>query len=81
MFSAHSSGEDLFWGVLVFVAGFLLFWYREDIGNLTGVTLGLGGSVSSPTPGRMLVPFALVFMLVGALMVAGSLHGLLFAGA
>ena len=81
MLDVNSPLKVLAAGILMFAAGFLLYWYREDIGKLTGVTLGLWGSVTSRTPGWMLVPFALALMLAGAALIVGSLCELLFSGA
>ena len=49
-------------GLLLIVGGVLLFIYRDPIGNFTGYYVGRGKRVDKPTPGFLLIPFAMVFI-------------------
>ena len=53
---------DFFLPVAVIVIGFIVFIYRNQIGGFTGYYTGKSGYVDKPTPGCMLVPFALVLI-------------------
>lgn len=69
----HSRSADILCAVLLIVIGVLLIIYRNEIGALTGYYAGRGGYVDKPTPGWMLIPFALVLIVGGIVMIARSL--------
>lgn len=55
--------------------GILLFRHRREIGSLTGFYAGRGGRVDKPTPGWMLIPFAIALVALGCLVLYRSLFG------
>jgi len=59
-------------GLVVFGWGFALVRYRNELGDLTGFHIGHGGYLSSKTPGWMLLPFGVLLMAAGALVIVGS---------
>ena len=65
-------------GLVFFAWGYLLVRYRHEIGGATGYYVKM--YVSSRTPGWMLVPFGVLFMLGGGLVVLGSLIELICPG-
>jgi len=68
----HSPLTDILFAVVLIVIGVLMFIYRKEIGELTGYYAGRGGFVDKPTPGWMLIPFALALIVAGvAVMVRG----------
>lgn len=56
---------DFFIPVTIIVIGFIVFIYRNQIGGFTGYYTGKGGYVDKPTPGCMLIPFALALIVLG----------------
>lgn len=66
-------------GLLIIAIGVLLFIYRDPIGEFTGYYVGRGKLVDKPTPGCLLVPFAVAIIVVGLLLVIKSIQAL-FAG-
>lgn len=64
----HSPLLDVLGGLAMIVAGVLLLIYRNDIGAFTGYYASRGAYVDKPTPGWMLIPFALI-LIVGGLIV------------
>jgi hypothetical protein len=71
--SLQSPLTDLVVAVVITIAGGLLFVYREQIGAFTGYYTGKGGFVDKPTPGCLLIPFALVLVIGGALLIVRTL--------
>jgi len=68
----HSSYVvDLLTAVGLIVAGVLMFIYRKEIGAVTGSFNGTGRFIDKPTPGWMLIPFALVLIAGG---ISGIVH-------
>jgi len=61
---------DVLCAIGLIVVGALMFAYRNDLGALTGYYAGKGGYVNKPTPGWMLIPFALALMIGGVLVIA-----------
>jgi hypothetical protein len=57
---------DITFAIVLIAAGVLLFINRRGIGAFTGYYVGRGGRVDKPTPGWMLIPFALVLIFAGA---------------
>jgi len=55
-------------GVVFIVCGILMFLYREQIGSFTGYYTGRGGFVDKPTPGCLLIPFALALIVGGIIL-------------
>jgi len=66
----HSPLVDIIFAVVLIVIGVLMLIYRDEIGALTGYYMGHGGHVDKPTPGWMLIPFALA-------LIAGGVFGIL----
>lgn len=64
---------DILCGVVLIVLGILMFLYRNSIGEFTGYYAGRGGQVDTPTPGWMLIPFALALIAGGLLLVLKSI--------
>jgi len=58
---------DITVGILIILTGVLFFVYRHSIGNATDYYVGHGRWVDKPTPGWMLIPFALVIIAIGAM--------------
>lgn len=52
--------------------GILLFRHRREIGSLTGFYAGRGGRVDKPTPGWMLIPFAVALIALGCIVLYRS---------
>ncbi len=69
----HTSYPDIFCGLLMLAAGIILFLYRNEIGNFTGYYTGRGGYVDKPTPGCLLIPFALALAVGGVIIVVRSI--------
>ncbi len=65
----HSPVADIICGVVLIIIGALMVVYRNKIGGFTGYYTGRGGYVDKPTPGWMLVPFALALMIGGAVVI------------
>lgn len=63
---------NFFCGVLLLVSGVLMFIFRNDLGNFTDYYAGKGGYVDSPTPGWMLIPFAIALAAGGLLLMIKS---------
>ncbi|MBA4372588.1 MAG: hypothetical protein C0402_06960 [Thermodesulfovibrio sp.] len=63
---------DFFCGFLMLVGGVLLFIYRNEIGNFTDYYTGRGGYVDKPTPGCLLIPFALALVAGGVIIILKS---------
>ena len=62
----HSSyAVDLLTSVGLIVAGILMFIYRKEIGDITGQFNGTERFIDKPTPGWMLIPFALALIVGG----------------
>ena len=55
----------LFASVFAFVAGCLMFRYRREIGGATDYRVATGKYVDRPTPGWMIVPFAIALAVLG----------------
>jgi hypothetical protein len=53
--------------------GVLMFIYRDRIGAFTGYYVGRGGHVDNPTPGWMLILFALALIALGVLVFSRSI--------
>ncbi len=64
MMTAQNGISDLLVGMLLIADGVLFFMYRNRIGSFIGYYTGHGGYVDRPTPGCLLVPFA-VALIVG----------------
>ena len=68
----HSPFLDILCAVVLIGIGVLMFIYRNRIGAFTGYYVGRGGHVDKPTPGWMLIPFALVLIAAGVLVIFRS---------
>jgi hypothetical protein len=62
-------------GLIFFGWGYALVRYRDAIGSATGYYVQML-YVSSRTPGWLLVPFGVLFMLLGGLVAVGSIVAL-----
>ncbi len=60
---------DILVAAVLIVIGVLMFIYRNRIGDFTGYYTGRGGYVDKPTPGWMLIPFALALIVGGVVMI------------
>jgi len=58
---------DIICAVGLIIIGVLMLKYRKELGELTGFYTGTGGYVNKPTPGWMLIPFALVLIVAGVM--------------
>ncbi len=65
----HSPLADILVAVVLIVIGVLMFIYSNQIGDFTGYYAGRGGYVDKPTPGWMLIPFALALIVGGVVMI------------
>lgn len=63
--SISSPYADIFCALLVLASGVLLLIFRNGIGNFTDYYTGRGGYVNKPTPGCLLIPFALALIVGG----------------
>jgi hypothetical protein len=70
---------DINVGIVIIILGCLLFIYRDTIGDLTGYFVGRGKIVDKPTPGWMLVPFALGIIVVGSVFLVRGIYKLFAA--
>jgi len=70
---------DITVGIVIIILGGLLFIYRDTIGDLTGYFVGRGKIVDKPTPGWMLVPFALGIIVVGSVFLVKGIYKLFTA--
>lgn len=64
---------DILFGVLMLACGVLMFLYRNVIGDFTDYYTGKYGYVDKPTPGCLLIPFALVLIVGGVMVIIKSL--------
>jgi len=64
---------DMLFAIGMIVVGVLMFIYRNKIGEVTGWWTGTGGFVDKPTPGWMLIPFALALIVGGVAVFVQSL--------
>ena len=60
---------DFIVGLLFIAVGIILFIYRNQIGSFTGYYTGRSGYVDKPTPGCMLIPFALALIVGGIILI------------
>ena len=61
--------------IFLIVIGILLFIFRNEIGSFTGYYAGHGRYVDKPTPGCLLIPFALFFIIGGAVLLVRYITG------
>ncbi len=61
----HNYYASIIIGVVITIIGVLLFVYRDAIGKFTGYYVGRGRFVDKPTPGWLLIPFAVAFIAGG----------------
>jgi hypothetical protein len=64
-------------GILIIIGGILLFKYRDTIGDFTGYYVGRGKLVDKPTPGCLLIPFAIAIIASGLIILAKSISVIL----
>lgn len=63
---------DVTVGILIILVGVLFFIYRHPIGDATGYYVDIGQKVDKPTPGWMLIPFALALIAIGVFVAFSS---------
>jgi hypothetical protein len=68
----HSPIVDTLFAIGLIAAGVLMLIYRDKIGEITGYWTGTGGYVDKPTPGWMLIPFALALIVAGIMTLVHS---------
>lgn len=68
---------DIVVGVVILVAGILLFVYRRQIGDFTIHAVNRGRVIDRPTPGFMLIPFAIALIICGSMVIINSVQVLL----
>ncbi|MBI5640170.1 MAG: hypothetical protein HZA17_07090 [Nitrospirae bacterium] len=66
---------DLFCSALFIVLGIVMFIYRNQIGDFTGYYTGKYGYVDKPTPGCLLIPFALALIAGGVILIIRTITG------
>ena len=71
--------SDLFFAAFMLIIGILMLIYRNQIGEFTGYYVR-GNLVNTPTPGWMLIPFALMFIIFGIRGVISAAGQLLSGG-
>lgn len=76
----NSPFADLFCAVLILAAGVLMFIYRNEIGDFTDYYTGRYGYVDKPTPGFLLIPFALALATGGVVLIVKTISRMWFAG-
>lgn len=64
---------DILCALALISVGVLMLVYRNELGELTGYYAGRGGRVDKPTPGWMLIPFALALIIGGVALFSRSL--------
>ena len=69
----HSPLADILFAVVLIVIGVLMLIYRAEVGAFTGYYTGRGGYVDKPTPGWLLIPFALVLIVGGVVLIFRSM--------
>ncbi len=70
---------DITVGTVIIILGGLFFVYRDTLGDLTGYIVGRGKIVDKPTPGWMIIPFALGIVVVGAAFLVKGVYNLFVA--
>ena len=79
----NGSGDDpivaLIMSIVILVVGIVMLVYRNQIGAMTGYFVRFH-RVDTATPGWMLIPFALVTIAGGALMLVMSIKELISGG-
>ena len=73
MMTAQNGIGDMLAGILLTAAGVILFIYRHQIGSFTGYYTGRGGYVDKPTPGCLLIPFAVALLIGGIALIARNI--------
>ena len=67
--------NSLFIDLLIIVVGILMLVFRNEIGSFTGYYTGGGRYVDKPTPGCLLIPFALAFIIGGVILLIRNITG------
>ena len=68
---------DIVVGLVIFIVGVLMFIYRRQIGEFTGYAVGRSKMIDKPTPGFMLIPFAIALIICGSMVIINSIQVLL----
>jgi len=66
--------NSFFVDLLMIVVGILLLVFRNEIGSFTGY-IGRGRYIDKPTPGWLLIPFALAFIAGGVILLLRNIAG------
>lgn len=64
-------------GIAIILVGYLLFIYRDTLGDMTGYIVGRGTIVDKPSPGCLLIPFALAVIVVGSIFLVKGIYRLI----
>ena len=68
---------DIVVGLVILVVGLLMFIYRQQIGDFTIHAVNRGRIIDRPTPGFMLIPFAIALIICGSMVIINSIQMLL----
>jgi hypothetical protein len=67
--------NSLFIDLVIIVVGVLMLIFRNEIGSFTGYYAGRGRYIDKSTPGCLLIPFALAFIIGGAILLIRNIMG------
>ncbi len=67
--------NSFFIDLLIIVVGILMLVFRNEIGSFTGYYVGRGKYIDKPTPGCLLIPFALAFIIGGLILLIRNITG------
>lgn len=70
---AGSPFSDILCASASIIVGVLMLLHRNKIGAFTDYYVGRGGYVDKPTPGWMLIPFAVALMVGGLVIILRSI--------
>ena len=73
----HNYYASITVGLIITIIGILLYVYRDAIGNFTGYYVGHGRFVDKPTPGCLLIPFAVAFIVGGLFILLKSVQNII----
>jgi hypothetical protein len=68
---------DIVVGLVILVLGILMFIYRQQIGDFSVHAVNRGRIIDRPTPGFLLIPFAIALIICGSMVIINSIQVLL----
>ncbi len=77
IYQYHNYYASTIIGLIITIIGILLFVYRDAIGNFTGYYVGRGRFIDKPTPGWLLIPFAVAFIVGGFIILLKSVQNII----